>query len=243
MPRTRHQRLACSPGCAVEATLQFIDGKWKGVILWHLLAETLRFNQLRRLLPSVTQRMLTNQLRELEQDGLVARRIVGWVQEGQPLTAGERFGLIRFGSRVDVFLPLGTKVLVGVGQTEYTRNSGRDELDMACEAIRNAVDDAGLTMADIDGLEAFTLERTSMPTLVGALGIPIGPDPCPPPTSWKPCPRSNWRMSAVSLASQSLRSGRYLRLGVGSRLTWSRVLAHSGPDTFHWTHKDPLPFG
>ena len=75
MPRTRHQRLDCSPGCAVEATLQFIDGKWKGVILWHLLAATLRFNQLRRLLPSVTQRMLTNQLRELEQDGLVARRI------------------------------------------------------------------------------------------------------------------------------------------------------------------------
>ena len=69
MPRTRHARLDCSPGCAVEATLRFIDGKWKGVIIWHLLAETLRFNQLRRLLPSVTQRMLTNQLRELEQDG------------------------------------------------------------------------------------------------------------------------------------------------------------------------------
>jgi DNA-binding HxlR family transcriptional regulator len=75
MPRARHARLDCSPGCAVEATLRFIDGKWKGVILWHLLTETLRFNQLRRLLPSVTQRMLTNQLRELEQDGFVARRI------------------------------------------------------------------------------------------------------------------------------------------------------------------------
>lgn len=62
--------------------------------------------------------------------------------------------------------------IVGVGQTAYTRNSGRDELDMACEAIKNAVEDAGLTMADIDGLEAFTLERTSMPTLVGSLGIP-----------------------------------------------------------------------
>ncbi len=75
MPRPRHQRLDCSPGCAVEATLRFIDGKWKGVVLWHLLRETLRFNQIRRLLPSVTQRMLTNQLRELEQDGLVARRV------------------------------------------------------------------------------------------------------------------------------------------------------------------------
>jgi acetyl-CoA acetyltransferase len=65
-----------------------------------------------------------------------------------------------------------TTAIVGVGQTEYSRNSGRDELDMACEAIKHAVEDAGLTMADIDGLEAFTLERTSMPTLVGSLGIP-----------------------------------------------------------------------
>ncbi len=61
--------------------------------------------------------------------------------------------------------------IVGVGQTEYTRSSERDELDMACEAIKAAVDDAGLTMADIDGLEAFTLERTAIPTLAGSLGI------------------------------------------------------------------------
>jgi phosphatidylserine decarboxylase len=49
--------------------------------------------------------------------GLVARRIVSFVREGQPLAAGERFGLIRFGSRLDVFLPEGTKPLVAVGQT------------------------------------------------------------------------------------------------------------------------------
>lgn len=75
MSRVRHARLDCSPGCAVEATLQFIDGKWKGVVLWHLLGDTLRFNQIRRLLPNVTQRTLTNQLRELEADGFVARRV------------------------------------------------------------------------------------------------------------------------------------------------------------------------
>ena len=75
MARRRHDRLDCSPGCAVEAALQFIDGKWKGVILWHLLDGTLRFNQIRRLLPSVTQRMLTNQLRELEADGFLHRRV------------------------------------------------------------------------------------------------------------------------------------------------------------------------
>lgn len=49
--------------------------------------------------------------------GLVARRIVSFVREGQALAAGERFGLIRFGSRLDVYLPEGAKALVAEGQT------------------------------------------------------------------------------------------------------------------------------
>jgi phosphatidylserine decarboxylase len=49
--------------------------------------------------------------------GLIARRIVSFVREGQSVSAGERFGLIRFGSRLDVFLPDGAKPLVAVGQT------------------------------------------------------------------------------------------------------------------------------
>jgi phosphatidylserine decarboxylase len=48
--------------------------------------------------------------------GLVARRIVSFVKEGDTLATGERFGLIRFGSRVDVYLPPGTLALVGLGQ-------------------------------------------------------------------------------------------------------------------------------
>ena len=48
--------------------------------------------------------------------GLVARRIVDWVKEGDILAAGQRFGLIRFGSRVDVYLPTTAQPLVGVGQ-------------------------------------------------------------------------------------------------------------------------------
>ncbi len=63
------------PGCPVEATLSFLDGKWKGVILFHLVTGTHRFNELRRKLPSVTQRMLTKQLRELEESGLVSRTV------------------------------------------------------------------------------------------------------------------------------------------------------------------------
>jgi phosphatidylserine decarboxylase len=49
--------------------------------------------------------------------GLVAKRIVCFVREGQPMAAGERFGLIRFGSRLDVYLPVGSKAQVSEGQT------------------------------------------------------------------------------------------------------------------------------
>lgn len=49
--------------------------------------------------------------------GLIARRIVCWSKEGQDMTAGERFGLIRFGSRLDVYLPRGTSARVAMGQT------------------------------------------------------------------------------------------------------------------------------
>ena len=49
--------------------------------------------------------------------GLVARRIVCWVKPNEPVSAGERFGLIRFGSRLDIYLPADTVALVGVGQT------------------------------------------------------------------------------------------------------------------------------
>jgi len=76
MARTPHQSFTCAAGCTVEATLNLIGGKWKGVILYRLLTEqVLRFNELRRLLPSITQRMLTNQLRELEGDGLITRKV------------------------------------------------------------------------------------------------------------------------------------------------------------------------
>jgi len=61
--------------CSMELTLDLIGGKWKALILWHLGENTLRFSELKRTLPKITQKMLTQQLRELEASGLVNRFI------------------------------------------------------------------------------------------------------------------------------------------------------------------------
>lgn len=58
---------------SVEATLEVIGGKWKCVILCHLTHGKKRTNELRRLMPDITQKMLTQQLRELEADGVINR--------------------------------------------------------------------------------------------------------------------------------------------------------------------------
>ncbi len=62
-------------GCAVEATLDVIGGRWKAVIVFYLLHHKMRFGELKKRLPNVTQRMLTLQLRELEEDGVLTRTV------------------------------------------------------------------------------------------------------------------------------------------------------------------------
>ncbi|HUE74586.1 MAG TPA: helix-turn-helix domain-containing protein [Pirellulaceae bacterium] len=64
-----------SVGCPVESTLHAIGGRWKVLIIHHLLEDTRRFGELTRLLRGVSARTLTRQLRELEASGIVSRRV------------------------------------------------------------------------------------------------------------------------------------------------------------------------
>ncbi|MEO8099558.1 MAG: helix-turn-helix domain-containing protein [Acidobacteriota bacterium] len=65
-----------SYNCPVEAAIDVMGGKWKPLILWWLHRNgAQRFGELRRLMPGVTEKMLTQHLREMERDGIVARRV------------------------------------------------------------------------------------------------------------------------------------------------------------------------
>ncbi len=61
--------------CPVDTTIDMIGGKYKSLILWHLIDHTLHFGELRRLIPQATPKMLTQQLRELEENNLVVRKV------------------------------------------------------------------------------------------------------------------------------------------------------------------------
>ena len=61
--------------CPAEATIQVLGGRWKVPIVWHLFTGTKRFSELHRLMPGITQKVLTQQLRELEADGVVGRKV------------------------------------------------------------------------------------------------------------------------------------------------------------------------
>src|SRR5262249_5771445 len=67
------------PVCPVEITLSIVGGRWKLPIVYRLLSGTKRFGALRRLIPEVTQQILTMQLRELEQMGILHRQVYAQV--------------------------------------------------------------------------------------------------------------------------------------------------------------------
>lgn len=72
-----HNKKGCKQyeTCPMKLVHKLISGKWKILILWYLCGGALRFSDLKRKLPNVTQKMLTNQLRSLEDDGLIYRNV------------------------------------------------------------------------------------------------------------------------------------------------------------------------
>ena len=73
---------------------------------------------------------------------------------------------------VEDYLVKDNVAIVGIGATEFSKDSGRSEIQMACEAIKAAVDDAGLRMEDIDGTVKFTMDYTDEMHIASSLGIP-----------------------------------------------------------------------
>ncbi len=67
---------ACLEPCAIERGMRIIGGKWTGSILWHLKDGPVRFNDLARMIGGASKKMITTRLRQLEQQGLIDRRVV-----------------------------------------------------------------------------------------------------------------------------------------------------------------------
>ena len=111
-----HVLLDSKYSCPVEATIDVIGGKWKTLIIHHLLEDTKRFSELKRLIPKVTQRMLTSQLRELEQHGIVHRKVYA---EVPPKV---EYSLTEFGKTLEPIL----WVMHDWGKSFIERGNGRN---------------------------------------------------------------------------------------------------------------------
>jgi DNA-binding HxlR family transcriptional regulator len=61
--------------CAMDVTMDYIGGKWKTVVLWYLRNKTMRFGELKKQIPDMTEKMLSIQLKKLEEDGLIKREV------------------------------------------------------------------------------------------------------------------------------------------------------------------------
>src|SRR6267142_129564 len=61
--------------CALDITMDYIGGKWRSVVLWYLLKKKNRFSELKKVIPDITEKMLSIQLKKLEKDGLIERHV------------------------------------------------------------------------------------------------------------------------------------------------------------------------
>jgi DNA-binding HxlR family transcriptional regulator len=100
--------------CAMDVTMHFIGGKWKTVVLWYLRNKTLRFGELKKQIPDITEKMLSLQLKALEADGLVKREVYPEV----PLRVA--YSLTDFGKSLVPLLDAIAKWGRNLGETQGT---------------------------------------------------------------------------------------------------------------------------
>ena len=111
---------------SVEATLEVIGGKWKCVIVCHLTHGKKRTSELKRLMPTITQKMLTQQLRELEEDGVINRIVYNQVPPKV------EYELSEYGRSLEGILNL----LCAWGETHLTRVYG-DKFSVLEDSVLN----------------------------------------------------------------------------------------------------------
>lgn len=99
--------------CAMDITMDYIGGKWKSVVLWYLKNGTHRFAELKKLIPDITEKMLSIQLRALEADGLIDRKVFG---KKPPMRV--EYSLTEFGTTLIPALNAIAKWGRGLGENE-----------------------------------------------------------------------------------------------------------------------------
>ncbi|WP_040615970.1 helix-turn-helix domain-containing protein [Roseibium sp. TrichSKD4] len=90
--------LACDAPCPIERGMRILGGKWTGSILWHLKDEPVRFNELARLIPGASKKIITERLKQLEAQGLVSRTVL----DTSPISV--EYQITEFGSTAVGFL-------------------------------------------------------------------------------------------------------------------------------------------
>jgi DNA-binding HxlR family transcriptional regulator len=114
-------------GCGLEAALDVVGGKWKPIVLWHLSPSSRRFGELRRLVTGISEKMLIQQLREMETDGIVERK------DFQEVPPRVQYSLTPFGISLTVALrPLcdwGTTHLTRIEATKAQGQARADEVE------------------------------------------------------------------------------------------------------------------
>ncbi|RYG65294.1 transcriptional regulator [bacterium] len=125
--------------CPVEVTLGYISGRWKVMILYYLFGSERRFNELTRLLKGISARTLTNQLREMEEDGIIQRHVYAQVP---PKVV---YSLTELGRSLK-------PVLIAMSQWGRARSVAVDATSNAdLNAIVNVEEEPSVRRADLDG--------------------------------------------------------------------------------------------